>query len=100
MDTQKLISDAKARFKYHENKLYLQEKYKNRLTFANQGGMWTITTELLAFLSTAPTEVIITDDFNNPVKIKTAELHKASLELYTAVMKEWYSEYSTLQNLR
>lgn len=100
MDTQKLIRDAKARFKYHESKIYLQEKYRNRLTFANQGGMWTVTPEFLGFLASAPEETVITDDYGNPIKVKTSILKDESWKLYNTIMGEWHAEYINLANLR
>lgn len=100
MDTQKLIQDAKARFRHNESKLYLQEKYKNKLTFANSGGMWTASPELISFLSLAPDEVILKDNFGNPVKVVARELKDEAWKIYHAVMSDWYREYNNLQGLR
>lgn len=100
MNTQKLIQEAKARFKHHENKLYLQEKYKSKLTFTSQGGMWTVTKDFLAFLSSASHNVIIQDDFGNPVQVDTQQLLEESWAVYNTAMSEWHQEYTALQNLR
>ncbi len=100
MDTRTLIQEAKARFKHHENKLYLQEKYKNKLTFPSQGGMWTASVELLGFLATVQDQVIIKDNFDNPIKINPQELHAVAWGLYQSTMQEWYDEYSALENNR
>lgn len=100
MDTNKLITEAKARFKHSESKLYLEEKYVNRLIIANQGGMWSVTPELLGFLKTAPDEVILKDNYNNPVKVNSAELLSEAQTLYSAVMLAWFTEYTELQSSR
>ena len=100
MDTTKLIQEARSRFKHHENKLYLQEKYCSRLTIPNQGGLWNITPEFLAFLSTAPSPAVIKDSYGNPVRVDTAELCKAAWSTYNTVMDEWNSEWLKLQSNR
>lgn len=100
MNTQKLIQDVKARFKHNESKLYLQEKYRAKLTFTAQNGMWTATPEFLAFLTAAPEQTVIVDNFGNPVKVDTKSLLDRSWEIYTDTMDHWHQEYSNLQNFR
>lgn len=100
MDTQKLLKEAKARFKHHENKLYLQEKYKNRLQFASQNGMWTASTNLITFLVNAPETVILVDDFGNPTKVYTQQLREDAWKIYDTTMREWFEEYTALSDLR
>lgn len=100
MDTQSLITAAKARFHHQEAKLYLQEKYQNKLTIANQGGYWTITPEWLAYLQTCPDTIIILDNYKNPVQVNSAELfHQAKL-IYESTMSQWLDEWKTLERLR
>ena len=100
MNTQKIIQEARAKFKRTESKIYLTEKYEPRLTFAFCGGMWTATTELLGFLEGAPPEVVILDNFGNPVQVDTEEFKKRCWENYNTVMAEWLKEYSELSTLR
>ena len=100
MDTNKLLTEAKARFKHAESKLYLEEKYVNRLIIASQGGMWSITPEFLGFLKTAPEEVILRDIYNTPVKVNSDELLVAAQTLYDAIMLDWLTEFTELQSNR
>lgn len=100
MDTKKLITEAKARFSHHESKLYLTEKYTNKLTFANQGGMWTASPEFIGFLRTSKNQVILQDNYNIPVKVTSKELCNAMEDLYNSVMEEWLKEYSELKTKR
>lgn len=100
MDTNKLIAEAKARFKHYESKLYLEEKYLNRLFIAAQGGMWVVTPELLGFLRTAPHSVILRDSYNNPVQVNSAELLEDAQALYDEVMLAWLTEYTELNTNR
>lgn len=100
MDTEKLVKEAKARFKHKEAKVYLTEKYINRLTFAYQGGSWTADMELISFLECFKGSIILIDNYRNPIKVNVTELAAEARRLYTEVMQEWYDEYQELQNLR
>lgn len=100
MDTIDLIKQAKARFNHLESKIYLQEKYKNKLTFPCQGGMWTATKEFIAFLGQCNGEVVIEDVFGNPVKVDASTLLTQSWEIYNTVMGEWLNEYNGLSGYR
>lgn len=100
MNTEKLIREAKARFKHQEAKIYLQEKYSNRLEFASQGGSWTATPELISFLTCFSDHVVLVDNYNNPVKVSVDELLTEAKILYQSVMEEWLAEFKELSNLR
>jgi hypothetical protein len=96
MDTQELVSNIKTRFNHRESKLYLEEKYKNQLIFACQGGTWQITMELLAFLRTSSNKTILIDYYNNPVEVETQELLESATATYNSVMSTWHKEYQEL----
>lgn len=100
MDTQKLIKEAKARFKHQENKIYLQEKWNSKLVVVSQGGMWAVTQEFLAFLGTAPDNTVVLDYYGNPLKVNTKQLQEEAWTVYNNVMTEWFTEYEELKNLR
>lgn len=100
MDTVTLIKEAKARFAHQESKQYLSEKYNNRLTVINQGGMWKITVEVMAFLQNAPETVVLLDSYENPLKINSKELLSEMQDTFTSVMNSWHSEWQELSNNR
>lgn len=101
MSTKILVENAKTRFNHSESRLYLIEKYNNKLTLIHNGGMWGITLELLSFLqSSIKEELILLDSYNNPVKINRAEMLTAMTEKYDRIMEEWYKEYSELSTQR
>lgn len=100
MDTATLIQEAKARFKHNESKIYLQDKYKARLTFAFNGGMWTATKDFLAFLNCTDGQIILADNYNNPVKVSAVDLREHAWKIYNDVMEAWLNEYQGLQGLR
>lgn len=100
MDVEKLVSDIKIRFNHHENKLYLQEKYQNQLTIADQGGVWRITPELLGFLRTAGEYEILLDDYKKPCRVHVPSLLNQLTQKYTEIMTAWYAEFQELSKLR
>ena len=100
MDTNLLISQAKARFSHNAAKAALQEKYNAKLIIAEQGGLWKADKETINFLyhlRLIQAEVVLMDTFNNPVKVNTLELYQKLFEVYNRVMNEWYDEYIQLE---
>lgn len=95
-----LIQEIKARFNHHESKLYLQEKYTNQLTMVAQGGLWTITPQLLGYLKTADDETILIDNYNQPIKVNSAELLETLQDQYKTVTENWLSEFNALREKR
>jgi len=101
MDTEDLIKEAKARFSHNSAKAQLADKYKSKLSIAEQGGLWNITPELLSFLASLEQErVVIIDTFNNPVKVDRRELLVKLLTTYNSVMEQWHKEWTELENKR
>lgn len=101
MDTQNLIKQARARFQHQEHKLYLKEKYSNQLTVANQGGMWTITPELLVFLRTCSNETaILIDNFDKPVRVNIKQMLVDFEDVYQRVTESWYEEFQNSKSRR
>lgn len=101
MDVQTLIQDAKARFNHNSAKVYLQEKYKNKLIVAYQGGLWNADMQTINFLSCCNKEtIVIVDTFGNPVKVIASDLLQKLSDTYETVMNQWYEEYKVLENKR
>ena len=101
MDTKTILSQAKARFSHNQNKEYLKSKYKGKLIFASQGGLWTASTSLLSQLASSPAKtLILLDNYENPINVNRAELLDSANAIYLAVMQEWLDEYNKLQVLR
>lgn len=99
MDTDTLIKTARARFALQASKHHLQEKYSAQLTIPYSGGMWKITPELLAVLSSSDS-IILTDVYNTPILVNSQEFLPLAKEHYEKVMGEWLNEYQTLTKLR
>lgn len=100
MKTEQLVNEAKQRFKHTESKLYLQEKYNSLLHFSSQNGNWTASIDLISFLRTCPNNVIIMDNFKNPIYVDSKSLLKEMENLYNIVMNEYLNEFKKLETKR
>lgn len=101
MNTETLIADAKARFAHNSAKSYLKQKYENKLIFADQGGLWQADVPTITFLSSSTEEfVILSDTFNNLVKVNRQDLLDKLWKIYKEVTEEWYKEWSELEKKR
>lgn len=101
MDTEKLLSEAKARFNHNAAKQYLKEKYESKLIVADQNGLWKADIQTLNFLSSSfYEEVILVDTFGNPVKVNRKLLLDTLLEVYDNVMEAWLKEWQEIEGKR
>lgn len=101
MDTQNLIIESKARFNHNQAKQYLKDKYQSKLTFADQGGLWVATPELIVFLDSANSEeLILLDSYENPIKVDRKKLFDKVRDTYNDVMGNWHNEWVILEKKR
>ena len=101
MDTKTLITEAKARFNHNSAKAYLKDKYESKLIVADQNGLWSANLATINFLtSSTEDEIILVDNFNNPVKINRQSLLNKLNTVYKATMEEWHTEWVDLEKKR
>jgi hypothetical protein len=101
MNTEQLISHARARFDHASAKRVLKEKYLAKMIFAHAGGMWVAGPELLNTLMCCPgTESVILDQYNNPVRVITTELFNLAQQRWQEQMNAWLIEYEELAKKR
>jgi hypothetical protein len=101
MDTKTLITEAKARFNHNSAKAYLKDKYESKLIVAEQNGLWTANPITINFLtSSVEDEIILIDNFNNPVKINRQSLLDKLNSVYKTTMEEWHTEWVELEKKR
>jgi hypothetical protein len=101
MDTKNIIKESKAKFNHNSAKEYLKDKYNNKLLFAEQGGLWKITPELLATLSSYPEEsLILVDNYDTPILINREPFLKNALDRYKTAMKDYCNEWAELKKNR
>lgn len=102
MDTDQLVSHARARFDHAATRRNLREKYQAKMTFAHAGGMWCAGPELLSVLNccTMNRDVVLEDLYGNPVQINTKELWNMAAERWQECMNAWLVEYNELNQKR
>lgn len=101
MDTNSLISHARARFEHAVARRTLKEKYQGKMIFAHAGGMWRAGPELQTVLMTCPdTEAVILDLYENPVKVNPRELFAMSQQRWQEQMNAWLVEYEQINTQR
>ena len=105
MNTESLITDAKARFSHNSAKAYLKDKFSSKLIVAEQGGLWTASPELISFLATQSylpfdDTVILIDNFDNPVQVNCPALLAVLQKTYNTVMNDWHAEWKAVEGKR
>jgi hypothetical protein len=97
MDTDALVTHARARFDHVAARRVLKEKYEARMLFAYNGGMFRAGPELLTLLHSCPVEdsIVILDLYENPIKIDPLELQLVAHNRWQEQMNAWLVEYDT-----
>jgi len=94
MDTDKILTTAKARFAHEANRRVLKEKYEAKMLFAHAGGMWRAGPELLNILNICSdgTPLVILDLYDNPVQVNAQELFDLAKQRWQEQMTAWLIE--------
>ena len=71
MNTNDLITHARARFDHVAARRLLKEKYEAKMIFAHAGGMWRAGPELnnMIFTCGRMGEIVLPDLYENPVRV-------------------------------
>jgi hypothetical protein len=100
MDTEKLITHARARFDHEAARRTLKEKYQAKFVFAHAGGMWQAGPELLTTLKCCTGDVVILDLYETPVRVDAQEFYEQVLQRWQEQLNAWLVEYEELNNNR
>ena len=101
MDTDALITHARARFDHVAAKRVLKEKYQARMLFAYAGGMWQAGPELINILATVPPgDAVLLDLYENPVQVRPEELRDIAMQRWQEQMNAWLVEHDELSKKR
>ena len=102
MDTNDLITQARARFEHGVAKRVLKEKYQAKMIFAYRGGMWRAGADLCNALVNlgGNQEIVLPDLYETPVKINSQELLQMSLQRFHEQMNAWLLEFESLSKNR
>ena len=86
-DIDQLVNEIRLATDYQTNKRILREKIQTDLHMTHNGGMFKITPELLAFVTTWPTdELYLEDTFQNPIAIDRQVFLANAQQHYQKVM--------------
>ena len=94
MNTDQLVSHARARFEHTAARRLLKEKYQAKMIFGWNGGMFRATPEMITFLSLYGNERIVVQDlYENPVEVNAQELCDLMKARHQEHMNAWLIEY-------
>ena len=90
-----LYQHARARFDHHSARRLLKEKYEAKMLVAHAGGMWRAGPELVMLLvsSQDSDSLVLTDLYNNPVRVDPRELLVLTKQRWQEQMNAWLIEY-------
>jgi hypothetical protein len=101
MNTDDLITHARARFDHVAARRVLKEKYEAKMLFAHNGGMWRAGPELQTTLLTCPdSTAVLLDLYETPVKVDTKELFAMSQHRWQEQMNAWLVEFEEISKKR
>jgi hypothetical protein len=102
MNTDQLVSHARARFEHSAARRLLKEKYQAKMIFAHAGGMWRAGPELNNMIFTCGRigEIVLPDLYENPIRVDSKELLSMSQERWNEQMNAWLLEYQEISKNR
>jgi hypothetical protein len=101
MSTEDIVTQIKLSTDYQINKRILREKIQTDLHLAHSGGLFKITPELLAFVSTWPTDFLyIEDTYQNPIEVEKQVFLAQAQQCYFKAMNRWHEEHDKLKKQR
>jgi hypothetical protein len=97
----KIKAQAEAKFELATARKTLEERVDQQLLVAYNGGLFRASTDLIAFLSTWPADILyLKDEYNRPVEIYRLVLLAKLSQAYSTVMNDWHAEYHELVKVR
>ena len=96
-----LVTEIKQATDYQANRRTLREHIQTELHMTYSNGLFKVTPELLAFVSTWDSdELYLEDVYENPIKVDRKEFLELAQQHYQAVMNDWHQQYTELRQLR
>ena len=100
-DLEQIVTQIRQATDYQINKRILREKILTDLHVPYAGGLFKVTPELIAFLSTWDgDELFLEDTYQNPIKIQRTELLDLCSQHYQMVMNTWHVQHEELKRIR
>lgn len=102
-DINDIVTEIRQATDFQINKQILREKIQTDLHFVENGGLFKITPELLAFVASWPASVdqmFLEDTHGNPIEISRQTFLVRAQQHYQIVMNRWHQEYAELRKVR
>ena len=101
MEIQSIVDQVKQATDFQINKRLLKEKVKTDLSVPYNNGMFSISKELIAFVSIWPEDRLFLEDvFENPILINKTEFLELAIQHYQKVMNSWHQQHEELKQIR
>jgi hypothetical protein len=101
MDISDLKSLANAAFDHALYRKQLRERIQADLVFTENGGMFKITPELLAFVQTWPVDELYLEDIHgNPIQLSKQTFLIRAQQHYQTAMNAWHIEFEKSKKIR
>ena len=100
-DLEQLTNQIRLATDYQINKRILREKIQTDLHVPYNGGLFKISTELIAFLSTWPNDSLFLEDtYQNPIEINRNEFLTLCQQHYQMIMNTWHTQHEEIKRAR
>lgn len=101
MTPEQMRDAARASYNRELAKQNLKVTMNSRLVASYNGGVFTVTKELISFLNAWNSDTIhLLDDYEVPIEINTDELLKICKQKYQEIMNEWHIQYEDQSRIR
>ncbi len=98
---EQIVEQVKVATDFQINKRILRERILTDLHMPYNNGMFKITPEILAFVSTWPLEVLYLEDtYQNPIEIDKQVFLVKAQQHYHTVMNDWHEQHEELKRIR
>jgi hypothetical protein len=100
-ELENLVARVKQATDYQSNKRLLREKTQTDLHLPYNNGLFKISPELLAFVSTWPLDSLYIEDvYQNPIEIDRQVFLVTAQQHYQKVMNTWHQQHDELKKIR
>jgi hypothetical protein len=96
-----IVNQIKLSTDFQTNKKQLREKILTDMHLPYNNGLFKITPELLAFVSTWPMDTLYLEDvYQNPIEVDKQTFLTKAQEHYHSIMNSWHQQYEELRKIR
>ncbi len=100
-DLEKITNQIRLATDYQTNKRILKEKVQTDLHVPYNNGLFKVTPELIAFLSTWPSVALYLEDtYENPIFVQRSEFLEICVQHYQQVMNTWHIQHEEIKRAR